>query len=267
MLLAFIDETSDAKFKDYLGVCVATINARSYPLLKKKAQKVLLGVSWNPEMEFKGSMIFSASKGCTDVEVVHRIEAAHRLLELNVASENSRLRFSYGRMSSKDHRVNYLKAVPFLLQKALPKPPKRAGKNLIAVICDERSDVSVVDLHTVIEPTVRSRGYVMLESVVQVRSSFDSIGLMFADLVGYLLGRVQNIANDAELFEGLSPEQLENNGKIRKLKSSSTLINNIKALDLYKHASIDDSKTQIAVTPDHGHLMREVESGELRVEC
>lgn len=37
MKLAFIDETGDQKFKDYLGVCIAKMDSRSYPLLKRES--------------------------------------------------------------------------------------------------------------------------------------------------------------------------------------------------------------------------------------
>lgn len=238
MLLAFVDETSDAKFKDYLGLCVATINARSYPLVKKKARKILLDVSWDPNVEFKGSMLFSASNGCTEVEVERRIEAARRLLQLNVGGTNSRLRFHYGRMQSTNQGEDYLAALPGLFGKALGRAPGGAGKNLISVVCDERSDVESSRLHAALDPVLTSKGYVVLESVVQTRSCFDSVGLMFADLVGFLMGRLQTISNDVELFEGLTPEQLAKNGKIKKLKSSSDLIETIKALQVYTHDSV-----------------------------
>jgi hypothetical protein len=66
MLLVFIDETTDQKFK----------------------------TCWDPAVEFKGSYLFSATSGCTDVEVVKRIEAAGALLDLNTSKSNSRMRLS-----------------------------------------------------------------------------------------------------------------------------------------------------------------------------
>lgn len=49
----------------------------------------------------------------------------------------------------------------------------------------------------------------------------------FADLVEYLVGRVDTIPSDAELFVGLDQEQLANNGKIGKSRSSQSLIRKI----------------------------------------
>lgn len=232
--LVFVDETSDAKFRDYLGLCVATIDSYSYAGLKTEARRILTRVDWDSGVEFKGSYLFSASKGCTDVQVEQRIKAAGDLLDLNVASKNTRMRFAYCRSRSASHAADYLGILPELMGRALKSAPKGGGgKNLMLVQCDEREDVDPDELHDAIAPAVEEKGYVVVERVAQVRSGFDTVGLMFADLVGYLAGRVDTISNDSGLFEGLTPEQLKTNGKIRKLRSSSSLIRKLKALDLY----------------------------------
>ena len=41
MLLVFVDETSDSKFKDYFGLSVATINYTKYSKVKTEFQKIL----------------------------------------------------------------------------------------------------------------------------------------------------------------------------------------------------------------------------------
>lgn len=235
MKLVFIDETGDKKFKDYLGLCIATIDARSYPLLKRESLKILKETGWDTETEFKGSFLFSASKGSTDVQVEERVTAAHRLLDLNTSDQKSRLKFAYGKMSSTNKGADYLTAIPQLLQirKVLPKAPKGAGKNLISVTCDNRDDVKASDLHDAVRAVVEKKGYIILERVQQAVSAPEAVGLMFADLVAYLVGRADTIANDAELFEGLDQEQFENSGKIKKLRSSTELLKKIKRLDLY----------------------------------
>ena len=240
MLLVFVDETSDMKFKDYLGFSIAAINAKFYPKIKTDALKVLMEIGWDPQVEFKGSYLFSQTKGCTDVDIEKRIDAAHRLLDLNVASKNRRMRFTYGRMKSQNHKADYLEALPSLLSMALPKPGQGAGKNLTAIACDRRSDIAQTEVHKALSRVIDESGYVLLEEVTVVGSSFETVGIMFADLVGYLTGRVDNIANDAELFEGLSPEQFETNGKIRKLRSSQDLISKIKKHTMYVHSSLSN---------------------------
>ena len=74
----------------------------------------------------------------------------------------------------------------------------------------------------------------MLEDIVISRSGFHTVGVLYADIVGYLYARVDTIANDSELFQNIPPEQWENNGKIKKLKSSTNLLGLIKKFDRYE---------------------------------
>lgn len=232
MKLLFIDETSDEKFKKYLGFCVAVVDAKAYSLIKRKTCEILDAISWQRNVEFKGAYLFSRTKGCTEVEIEKRIEAAGKLLDLN-AKKNARMKFTFGRMESSSHGADYQTAVPALIKKLLPRAPKGAGKNLIAVIYDERSDLDADAFNDSVRQVVESKGYMLFERAFEGRSGFDTVGLMFADLVGYLAARIDVISNDAELFEGLTPEQMAKNGKLRKLESSSELIGKIKKLDLY----------------------------------
>jgi hypothetical protein len=58
MLLAFVDENSDSKYKDYLDLSVALINASCYPKIKREVQSILSERGWDPKIEFKGSYLF-----------------------------------------------------------------------------------------------------------------------------------------------------------------------------------------------------------------
>lgn len=234
MLLVFVDETGDRNDVAYLGFSILTINALFYPALKQEIHSILDGIEWNPCVEFKGSYLFSQSKGCSEVQVVKRVEAASKILALNIASANSRMQFHYGRLSSSNHCDDYLENLPKLLKKVLPRPPKGAGKNLLAVVIDERSDIRSDKLQQVLVPSIAERGWVLLERISMVHSSRDTVGLMLADIVGYLSSRTDTISNDAELFEGLTPEQLESNGRLRKLRSSTELISKIRNFKRYQ---------------------------------
>jgi hypothetical protein len=141
-------------------------------------------------------------------------------------------------MKTDNQRNAYLYSLPALVHKILTPPKKGAGKNLIAVYCDERSDIKQEEAHSVLLTAIEDRGYLLLEEVVCSKSTFETIGLMYADLVGYLASRIDTISNDSELFEGLTPDQFERNGKIRKLRSSEDLIAKIKKLSLYEHSSV-----------------------------
>ena len=65
-------------------------------------------------------------------------------------------------------------------------------------------------------------------------SSFHTVGILYADLVGYLCARVDTISKDSELFENIPPDQWDSNGKIRKWKSSTKLLESIKKFDQYE---------------------------------
>jgi hypothetical protein len=65
-------------------------------------------------------------------------------------------------------------------------------------------------------------------------SNFNTVGLLYADIIGYLAARIDTISTDSELFEGITPEQFETNGKILKLKSSVNLISKIKNIGQYE---------------------------------
>ena len=157
--------------------------------------------------------------------------AANQLLDLNIAAVNSRMKFYYGMLHSDDHTEAYKNCLPPFIEKALPKADK-APKNLIILSCDGRSDISEDELNQMLILPIERRGYVIHERIRSSKSTFDTIGLMFADLVGYLAARIDTISNDSELFEDITPEKFETNGKLRKLRSSSELIMKIKQLQL-----------------------------------
>lgn len=240
MRLVFIDECGDANKKDYLGLSIASVDSRYYPLLKRSAQSVLLKIGWEAQTEFKGSYLFSVSKGCPSVSVEDRVAAAMSLLDLNTSEKNSRMHFTYGRLRSTKQGEDYLRRLPGLLHRGLRVAPMGAGKDLVAITCDERSDVNRRALHSALAPVVAAKGYVLHESVTFAQSSFDTIGLMFADLVGYLAARVDLLSADAQLFEGLSPEELAKDGQCRKFTASRKLLDKVKKLTLYTCRDMDE---------------------------
>ena len=73
MRLLFVDETGDQKDKEYLGFCVASLDATKYVLLKTETLKILRKLGWSDDVEFKGSCLFSQSKGCKHVSVDDRV--------------------------------------------------------------------------------------------------------------------------------------------------------------------------------------------------
>jgi hypothetical protein len=235
MLLVFVDETSDSKFKEYFGLCCATINSSFYRQIKEDFQHILVDGGWNPDVEFKGSYLFSTLSGDTQVSIEKRIEIASNILALNTSKQNARMKFTYLKLPPQQRQKDaYLEYLPVLLEKALPKAEKRAGKDILSLHCDRRDDITSREIYNAVIPIIRKRGYTLLEDIVISRSGFHTVGILYADIVGYLYARVDTIANDSELFENVPPEQWENNGKLKKLKSSTTLLGLIKKFDRYQ---------------------------------
>ena len=119
MLLVFIDETSDSKFKNYFGISCSVINSSFYRKIKENFQTILSEAGWDTEIEFKGSYLFSASSGDLNITIEERIDIASKVLALNTSKQNARMKFYYLKKSSKNFRQDYLTFLPILLEKAL----------------------------------------------------------------------------------------------------------------------------------------------------
>jgi hypothetical protein len=234
MISVFLDETSDAKFKNYFGLCMATINSTFYPVVKREFQKILQKNGWDPCQEFKGSFLFSAKQGDTSVNVEDRVAIAQELISLNKSTVNARMKFYYFSKNSDDHKKDYLSYLPVLLKKALPKAEKKGGKNLVAFHYDQRSDITPGEIRDVILPILNQNSFELYEDVYMTISRFDTVGVLYADIVGYLQARVHTISRDTELFENVPPEHWETNGKLRKLRSSTNILEGIKQFELYQ---------------------------------
>jgi hypothetical protein len=243
MLLVFVDETSDDKFKEYFGLSCVVINTNFYAQVKSAFQRILLRAGWDPKIEFKGSYLFSATMGCRDVKIEKRVEIASEILKLNTSNKNARMKFYYLKKNTTNPKGDYLKYLPPLLYKALPKAPKGKGKNILSLHCDHRSDITCGEVFDAVSDVIRGRGYTIFEDVCMRRSNFETVGILYADIVGYLSSRIDTIKNDSELFENIPPEEFENNGKIKKLRSSAELIRLIKKLDKYE-VSVKDKQLE-----------------------
>ncbi len=234
MILAFFDETSDSKFKNYFGLCCVTINSAFYTQVKRQFQNVLIENGWNPEIEFKGSYLFSAKSGDPNIDISQRVLIAEQILELNTANKNARICFHYFRNECDDHKSAYLKYAPLLLKRALGKANHKNGKDIVSINCDRRDDISINEFRSIFLPIIEEKEYTLFEDIIVPTSRFDTVGILYADLVAYLTARVDTISNDFELFENVPSEEWKNNGKIKKLVSSTKLLDQIKNLDQYE---------------------------------
>jgi hypothetical protein len=235
MIFIFVDETSDDKFKDYFGLCCTAVNQTYYPEIKREFQSLLQSGGWNLDVEFKGSYIFSSTKGCTEVDIEKRVEITEKLLELVSSKKNSRMKLSYFRMKSENQKNDYLEYLPILVWNILGEYgySGKGGKNLVTLFCDNRSDITIQEIRKAVLPAIESRKYIMVEDVIQVNSNCETIGVLISDIIGYLMSRVEVVVNDSELFENLTSDQIENNGKIKKMRTSFQLIDKLKKMTIY----------------------------------
>ncbi len=236
MICIFFDETSDEKFKNYFGISCAAVKHNFYGQIKGSFQKILLDGGWDPTVEFKGAYLFSAKKGCTNIPVDKRVEIAEGVIDLNVASKNARMKFAYFRKSSQNLKDDYLYYLPALLERILKSYGKDSGqgKDLVSIYCDYRNDTPIEQIRSSLVPVITANHFKLYEDIQYAHSNFQTVGILYADIVGYLMARIETIANDSELFESIPPEVFETNGKIKKLKTSLNLINKIRSLSLYE---------------------------------
>lgn len=238
MYLVFVDETGDQKSKKYFGLSIAVINSSFYSSIKKNFQKIIEKSTWDESVEFKGSFLFSASKGDSNVPIDERIDICSDLLKLNKSKINARMKFYYVvEKDCENPKEMYLKYLPKLLNKALPKAKKRNAKDIVAIHCDKRDDITIDEIKLAVEPVLNKNKYVLFENITQSNSDFNTVGILYADIFGYLFARYDTISNDGELFENLTEEHKKTNGKYLKLQSSTKLLDLIKEFKAFEIVS------------------------------
>lgn len=235
MKLLFFDETSDHDHPDYLGVCGAIIDSTKYGKIKREFHAHMNEFKWDPSIEFKGSWIFSASKGCQTVPVIQRVDLAKSIIAMNSSGSNSAIKFCYIYGTLGSQREQYLAILRLVGDALMPKcGTTKQGKDIFAIYCDQRSDVSLADLKGVFRPIIASKNATLLEDIHRVQSNMETVGLCYADIVGYLMSRVDNIKVDAGLFEELNTEEAQRNGQLRKFITSTAITRSIKSMQVYK---------------------------------
>lgn len=235
MKFLFVDETYDSSHPNYLGLCFALIDGTKYPLIKKTFFKHLEKYDWDTDIEFKGRWIFSASKGCENVPVEERIKLTKEIIDLNTSSKTrARIKFLYVYTEQGSGSFEYRKLFAFGLGQVLPKAPKGMGKNLLAIYCDRREDVKAKDIRHIAEPILRKKHYILFEDPHFITSTVHTVGICVADMVAYLMSRVNVIQVDRSLFDDLTSERAQTNMRLQKVLTSKRLINAIKRMDVYK---------------------------------
>jgi hypothetical protein len=103
----------------------------------------------------------------------------------------------------------------------------------LALHCDQRDDINENIIREAVLGKICDKGYTLYEDVVLVKSCFHTVGILYADIVGYLLGRIDAISMDSDLFDDISEEDYETSGQLQKLKSSKELIDKVKTIKRY----------------------------------
>lgn len=234
--MIFIDETGDDKFKNYFGVNLVLIDSKNYGIIKNGFQKILSKFSWDSDIEFKGSYIFSSNKGNKNISIDDRVNMVKEIVDLTHSNKNSKVQFFFADCyDAIDKKSRYIEIVGELLNKALNKPKLMGDKNLVSITCDFRQDTKLTDINKIALPVISKKGYQLFEDVCIVSSNNNTIGILLADIIGYLLSRYRTVSNDYELFENLPEDKFLENGKIQKAVASFELIEKIKQLNEYEY--------------------------------
>lgn len=187
MKLVFIDETGGVKVPDFYGVCAVAIDTSHYASIATDFIGRIQKTGWQEGLEFKGSFLFSSSKGDVTIAIEERIELVRDLIRLNVAQKNAKVKAAFAWNRGGDDAVNHLRLLRRALTKLLSKAKSKAqGKHLCVVFADENERVDYQDLRHEVRSVIDQRGQQLVEDVVEVRSSYYHVGVCYADLVAYL---------------------------------------------------------------------------------
>ncbi len=204
MNLVFVDETQKPGDNSVLAVCALLVNSTKYDGLVTDFGKALSGVGWSPDEEFKGSYIFSQSKGDRAVSVEKRIKLADSVLSLCQSESNCRVAASvcYNRLGKSTK--NYLRLLDGAIKNLAFCKDKKLGKHLAAIYIDFRSDVTQPQLSDVLMPLLTSKGCTLLEDCCVLHSRPRHVGLALVDIIGYItIANHLKEPHDSDMFGGL----------------------------------------------------------------
>ncbi|WP_447986378.1 hypothetical protein [Nitrospira sp. Nam74] len=232
MKFLFIDETGTTKDPNFYGVCLVSIDSNHYSSVCDQFGIHMQKSGWSDKHEFKGKFLFSKKQGDPNITIDERLTLAERLLSLNLAGKNAKLRviFAWGKHGEKSHCDLVRKA----LRKLLPLARNhRGGKHLCSVFADENSRVEPSVLRSSTVEALGERGYKLVEDVMSLQSKSYHVGLCYADLIGYLAGWV-SLDDDIDKAQlGLFEEgqiSRQDPEKVRKAKAMLTSVKRIQFL-------------------------------------
>ena len=237
MKFLFIDETLDSCKPDYMGVCAALIDSSKYGDIKRQFMHYLDYYGWDRSYEFKGSYIFSSSHGCPSVTVEKRIELTKSIVDMNNSTTNARISFCFAHTDSGSTSENYLRLVGEVSNGILQSSSSaRNGKDVVTFYCDQRNEPSAEDIRAVVDPVLEKKNWVLFEDVTYSDTNVQTVGLCYADIVGYLISRIHNIDPNPSFLEDPSSEAAKRNGQFQKLVASHQIVDTIKRVKILEFA-------------------------------
>jgi len=185
--LVFIDETENSTHvPGFYAVCAVAVDATKYNRVRQAVDKALDDCAWCRDHEFKGSVIFSSTKGDTSVTTEQRVDAAASMVAATVSKANARVSCAIAWTDKGGSVKQHLELVATAVARSLAPAGKAAGKDLVAVFADNKDQIKPKDLSAAIKKAVKSRGYALAEDVVIVSSSCEWPGVLLADVLAYL---------------------------------------------------------------------------------
>lgn len=229
MKFIFIDETSNKKNPNFYGVCGVCIDEKHYPGFVREVTKCFENAGWNTEIEFKGSYLFSVSKGDPNVTVDTRIAMVDKIIALNIAEKNAKLKAVFAWNEARDIAENHLLLVKKVLCKLLPSIYKKRRKKPCIVLADRNDKIPQQELWKSVSETLAGRNYCLVEDVHIFKDWRPShIGLCLCDLIGYLASWPCLSKTTIEAQKSLFAEESISQHDARKAKTVKRIFHNLK---------------------------------------
>ena len=196
MKFIFIDETEQ---KNTFAISVIVMDSSKYGSFKKKYLNILKKYKWDHKddrNEFKGTAILGSTK-TNSLSPLEKKEMCSELLHI-IQSTNKIVRpyIAYHDISKNKTGVYkqelYFKSIPIILEKALKKLSAQNSKNVVCIFCDKfsianKNKNAYQKMREKIAAILKLKNLIFFEEIFFSDSTNYTIGLSYADLVGYLL--------------------------------------------------------------------------------
>ncbi|MDT8434760.1 MAG: hypothetical protein RQ731_08410 [Anaerosomatales bacterium] len=188
MKFVFIDETENSTHvPGFYAVCAVAVDSTKYGLVRDAVDRALDDCGWCRSIEFKGALIFSATKGDSAVSTERRVDAASAIVSTTVSKANNRASSAIAWTDKGGSNHTHIELVTEAVSRALKaKPGVGAGKDLVMVFADTKDGIKRKTLSQAVASAVNARGYRLVEDVVVVSSGCEWPGVLLADILAYL---------------------------------------------------------------------------------